>query len=92
LELRFKYGFGRHLGRHGVAVRTVGHRDDILKLKVFHGKIDNRGVFLHEKVVLGEALDVHDQVLGQAREHELALPLLDVVRDLKLQKKFKSHN
>jgi hypothetical protein len=49
-----------HLGRHGGPILHDGHGDDVLELEVLYGEVDDGGVFLHEKVVFGEALDVED--------------------------------
>ena len=61
---------------------TVRDWDYIPKLQIFDGEVDNGGVLLHKEVVLGEALDVQNQVGRQLGEAESSPACLDVVAGL----------
>jgi hypothetical protein len=51
--------------------RTLSH------LEVLHREVDNRGILLHEPVVLGKALEVYYEVTRQSREDILLCFVFD---------------
>lgn len=69
------------LGRHRVPIRPPGHRQCRSEVEVFDGKVDDGRVFLHEKVVLLESLDMQQEKARQARELVALTPSADVVGD-----------
>lgn len=71
-----------HLWRHWIPKLILWNGNHVLQLQILDWEVDNRGVFLDEEIVLGEALDVHNHVLGQLREQKLSATHFDVVHHL----------